>query len=134
MFQDSEVFHLDKIKIYNADRTACIMLPRVRDVEVGAEEESKTITMASGRTVKDILGYRSKVTAVWDWIPVETVTRLLQMLRGGDFLWVEYPSPTGTASGYFEIEYPSLNVFCYRAGEPVWHNMTLSMTAQEVTR
>ena len=106
----------------------------MRDVEVGAEEESKTITMASGRTVKDILGYRSKVTAVWDWIPADTVAQLLTLLRGGDFLWVEYPSPQGMESGYFEIEYPSLNVFCYRGGQAVWHNMTLSMTAQEVSR
>ena len=50
---------MDKITIYSADKSRSITLPRVRDIEVGAEEESKTVTMASGKTVKDILGYRT---------------------------------------------------------------------------
>ena len=53
---------MDKITIYSADKSRSITLPRVRDIEVGAEEESKTVTMASGKTVKDILG-DVKVTA-----------------------------------------------------------------------
>lgn len=55
---------MDKITIYSADKSRSITLPRVRDIEVGAEEESKTVTMASGKTVKDILGYRTNITAV----------------------------------------------------------------------
>ena len=105
----------------------------MRDIEVGAEEESKTVTMASGKTVKDILGYRTNITAVWDWIPADLVTQLLRLLKSGAFLWVEYPAPDGSGAGFFSIEYPTLSVFCYRSGVPVWHDMTLSMTAQEVT-
>ena len=107
---------MDKITIYSADKSRSITLPRVRDIEVGAEEESKTVTMASGKTVKDILGYRTNITAVWDWIPAD----------------LEYPAPGGNGAGFFSIEYPTLSVFCYRSGIPVWHDMTLSMTAQEV--
>ena len=107
-------------------------MPRVRDIEVGAEEVSKAITMASGKTVKDILGYRVKITAVWDWIPANFVTDLLDLFKTGAFLWVEYPSPNKSGAGFFSIEYPTLSVFCYKNGIPVWHDMTLSMTAQEV--
>lgn len=124
---------MDKITIYSADKSRSITLPRVRDIEVGAEEESKTVTMASGKTVKDILGYRAKVTAVWDWIPAVLVTELLNLLKTGAFLWVEYPAPSGNGAGFFSIEYPTLSVFCYKNSVPVWHDMTLSMTAQEVT-
>lgn len=124
---------MDKITIYSADKSRSITLPRVRDIEVGTEEESKTVTMASGKTVKDILGYRAKITAVWDWFPAEQATELLNLLKTGAFLWVEYPSPDGNDSGFFSIEYPTLSVFCYRDGITVWHDMTLSMTAQEVT-
>jgi len=124
---------LDNITIYSSDKSHSVTLPRVRDIEVGAEEESKTVTMASGKTVKDILGYRAKVTAVWDWIPADLVTELLNLLKTGAFLWVEYPAPDGSGAGFFSIEYPTLSVFCYRDGIPVWHDMTLSMTAQEVT-
>ena len=124
---------MDKITIYSADKSRSITLPRVRDIEVGAEEESKTVTMASGKTVKDILGYRAKVTAVWDWIPAALVTELLNLLKTGAFLWVEYPAPSGNGAGFFSIEYPTLSVFCYKNSVPVWHDMMLSMTAQEVT-
>ena len=124
---------MDNITIYSSDKSHSVTLPRVRDIEVGAEEESKTVTMASGKTVKDILGYRAKVTAVWDWIPADLVTELLNLLKTGAFLWVEYPAPDGSGAGCFSIEYPTLSVFCYRDGIPVWHDMTLSMTAQEVT-
>ena len=124
---------MDKITIYSADKSRSITMPRVRDIEVGAEEASKTVTMASGKTVKDILGYRAKITAVWDWFPAELVTELLNLLKTSAFLWVEYPSPDGNSVGFFSIEYPTLSVFCYKNGVPVWHDMTLSMTAQEVT-
>ena len=77
---------MDKITIYSADKSRSITLPRVRDIEVGAEEESKTVTMASGKTVKDILGYRTNITAVWDWIPADLVTQLLRLLKSGAFL------------------------------------------------
>ena len=124
---------MDKITIYSSDKSHSVTLPRVRDIEVGAEEESKTVTMASGKTVKDILGYRAKVTAVWDWIPADLVTELLNLLKTGAFLWVESPAPSGNGAGFFSIEYPTLSVFCYKNSVPVWHDMTLSMTAQEVT-
>nr|DAL37037.1 MAG TPA_asm: hypothetical protein [Caudoviricetes sp.] len=133
MYPDREVLLLDKITIYSSDKSHSVTLPRVRDIEVGAEEESKTVTMASGKTVKDILGYRAKVTAVWDWIPADLVTELLNLLKTGAFLWVEYPAPSGNGAGFFSIEYPTLSVFCYKNSVPVWHDMTLSMTAQEVT-
>ena len=84
------------------------------------------------KTVKDILGYRVKITAVWDWIPANFVTDLLDLFKTGAFLWVEYPSPNKSGAGFFSIEYPTLSVFCYKNGIPVWHDMTLSMTAQEV--
>ena len=124
---------MDKITIYSSDKSHSVTLPRVRDIEVGAEEESKTVTMASGKTVKDILGYRAKVTAVWDWIPADLVTELLNLLKTGAFLCVESPAPSGNGAGFFSIEYPTLSVFCYKNSVPVWHDMTLSMTAQEVT-
>ena len=51
MYPDREVLLLDKITIYSSDKSHSVTLPRVRDIEVGAEEESKTVTMASGKTV-----------------------------------------------------------------------------------
>lgn len=132
MFQSKGVKHLDKIKIYNYEKTECVTMPRIKDITVGADEESKKTTMASAKIVKDVIGYRPTVSASWDYVPAETIKDLLNLIRKGTFLWVEYPSPTGDASGYFDIEYPNCNIFCYKNGIAMWHNVSLDMTAQEV--
>ena len=108
-------------------------MPRVKDVAVGAKEVANTVTMASGKVVKDVLGYRTTITATWDYVPAAAIVTLLTLMRSSPFLYVEYPSPSGDASGTFEAEYPTLTVFCYKNGVAVWHDVTLTMSAQEVT-
>lgn len=107
-------------------------MPRSKDISVGAEEVSKRTEMASAKIVKDIIGYRATVSATYDYVPAQTIKELIDFIRKGDFLFVEYPSPTGDKSGYFEIEYPDVTVFCYKNGIAVWHDVSLEMTAQEV--
>ena len=124
---------MDKIKISSADRSVAIEMPRIKDISVGAVEVANTVTMASGKVVKDMIGYRATVEAVWDFVPASKLTALAALLRSGGFFFVEYPSPTGDTSGMFEIEYPSMNVFAYKGGVAVWHDVKLKMTAQEVT-
>ena len=124
---------MDKIKIYSLDRTSCIELPRIKDIQVGAEEVANTVKMASGKVVKDMIGYRSTVKAAWDYIPASTLSALAVLLRSGGFFFAEYPSPTGDASGVFEIDYPTMSIFSYKNGIAVWHDVTLKMTAQEVS-
>lgn len=123
---------MDKIKIHNLDRTASITLPRTKNISVGAQPISKSVTMASGKIVKDIIGYRTNIKAAWDYMPAAAVASLIGILRSGGFCFVEYPSPAGDASGHFEIDYPSMSVFSFKNGVAVWHAVTLSMTAQEV--
>jgi len=124
---------LDKITIYDSAMTQSVTMPRVKKIIVGAKELSKTITMASGKIVKDMIGYRASVVAQWDWLPAETVSALAVLLHGGGFFYVEYPSPSGDASGMYEIDYPSMQVFGFKNGTAVWHDVKLSMTAQEVS-
>ena len=110
-----------------------VTMPKIRDISVGGEEVATTTTMASGRTVKDIVGFRRTITAKWDYVPATTITSLLSMLRGGGFYTVSYYDPEdGETSGTFEIDTPTMEVFAYRGGAPIWHNVTLSMTAQGV--
>ncbi len=125
---------MDKIKIYSIDRQTCIELPRVKDVQVGAQEVANTVTMASGKVVKDMIGFRPSITASWDYLPASILSSLAALLRSGGFFFVEYPSPTGDNDGTFEIQYPTMTVFQYKDGVAVWHDVTLKMTAQEVLR
>ena len=133
MSQSKGVLQLDKIRISNMERTDTVVMPRVKTITVGAKEESKRTVMVSGKVVKDVLGHRTTIAAAWDWIPADTVAALSSLLRKNSFLWVEYPSPEGFAAGSFEVSYPSMNVFSYKNGEAVWHDVKLDMTAQEVT-
>lgn len=123
---------MDKTTIYNMDKIESITLPRTKQIKVGAKEESRKTIMVSGRIVKDVLGYRTAITASWDYVPAGIIARLTIMLRQNSFIWVEYPSPSGFAEGWFEAEYPTMSVFGYRDGVAVWHDVTLNLTAKEV--
>lgn len=124
---------MDKIRISSADLLTVIEMPRVKDIKIGAEEVANTVTMASGKVVKDMIGYRTTIQAEWDYVPAATLTALAVLLRQGGFFFVEYPAPTGDASGMFEVEYPSMEVFQFKNGVAVWHDVELRMTAQEVS-
>jgi hypothetical protein len=123
---------LDKVSISSQDGTTTITMPRVKSVTVGASEVSKSVTMASGKVVKDMIGFRPTVTAQWDWLPANTISALAKLLASGGFFSVKYPAPAGEASGTFEIDYPTMSVFAYKNGVPVWHDVKLTMTGQGV--
>ncbi len=122
---------LDRITISNG--IATITMPKVRVVSVGGESVYSEVEMASGRKVRDIVGFRPAVSAKWDWVPASTMAALHAMLRSGEYLFVEYPDPVeGDASGYFDVNYPTSETFQFVDGEARWHNVSLTMTAQGV--
>lgn len=125
------MLHLDKIKISKG--TTVIEMPRVRAVKVGGKEECREITMASGKTVKEMIGFRTTIKAEWDWLPAKTITDLHALLRQGGYFLAEYPDPAiGDASGMFSVSYPETKIFKFNGLEPRWHGVSLTMTAQEV--
>lgn len=109
-----------------------VVMPRVKAVDVSATEVAKETEMASGKMVKDVLGYRATITAVWDYVPSTTITALLGLLKTGGYFTVTYPAPTGDATGVFSVRYPSVGIFAFIDGAPMWHGVTLVMEAQEV--
>ena len=123
---------MDRITISTTDGRTRIVMPRVKDIQVGAEEVCNTVKMASGKLVKDMIGYRPVVSAAWDYVPAATLQQLANALRSDGFFYVEYPAPTGDTVGVFEIEYPQMRVFQYRDGIAVWHDVKLKMTSREV--
>lgn len=109
-------------------------MPRVRAVKVGGVEVANEITMASGKLVKEMIGFRTTITAEWDWLPAQTITDLHALLRQGGYFAVEYPDPvTGDAIGLFSVSYPETKIFKFNGTSPMWHGVSLTMTAQEVT-
>lgn len=111
-----------------------IEMPRTRTLEVGGEPVAKEATMASGLMVQDVVGYRKKLSAKWEWIPVETLAQLTALVRTGEYIEIQYPDPVdGTASGMFKVTIGDAKIFRFTDGEPRWYNVDLTAKAQEVT-
>ena len=121
------MWHLDNIVIGGVE------MPRTKSIEIGGEYESKETTMASGKIVRDVIGWRTELTAEWEWVPAGLLAQLVPIARSGEFVTIQYPDSTGEdASGTFSIEIGEQKVFKFVNGEPMWYNVELTATAQEV--
>lgn len=110
-----------------------IEMPRTKTIEIGGEYESKETTMASGKIVRDVIGWRTELTAEWEWVPAGLLAQLVPIARSGEFVTIQYPDSTGAdTSGVFSIEIGEQKVFKFVNGEPMWYNVQLTATAQEV--
>lgn len=112
---------------------AGIEMPRVRTIEVGGSYEAKEATMASGKIVRDVLGWRAEVRATWEWVPAGLLSQLIPIARSGEFVPVQYPDANGEdATGVFSIDIGNQKIFKFVEGDPMWYNVELTATAQEV--
>lgn len=101
--------------------------------ELDYEEVGTKYTMASGKQVKDITGYRAILTIPTGYLVLEDYIRLSEMLRSGKFLQISYPGVEGDKSGMFDIAPPTNKAFKYGDdGVSMWYAVTLICTAQEV--
>lgn len=111
-----------------------ITMPPTKKVSDAGEPVFTETTMASGLRVRDIKGFRAGFTYEWDYVPAATITALIALLRTGSFFTVDYFDTDGTdKQGVFSIDYPSLELFTFRDGIPMWHNCKLKIMAQGVT-
>lgn len=110
-----------------------IIMPETRSLEIGGEYLSKETTMASGKIVRDIIGWRKILTASWEYVPAGTLASLVALTRSGKFVNIEYPDSTGEdVAGMFSIEIGKQKIFKFRGSSPYWYNVELTATAQEV--
>lgn len=110
-----------------------IEMPRTKTIEIGGGYESKETTMASGKIVRDVIGWRTELAAEWEWVPAGLLAQLVPIARSGEFVTIQYPDSTGSdTSGVFSIEIGEQKVFKFVNGEPMWYNVQLTATAQEV--
>lgn len=121
------------LKIYNG--ADILEMPKVR-YTISAEEVAEESTMLSGKIVKDILGCRTIIEAEWEWIPAETLSALIKLVRTGKFYEVEYQDIDGaTKKEPFQFSQPELEIFTFtKDGTAVWTKASLTMTAQEVSK
>ncbi len=108
-------------------------MPRTRTLEVGGEEVVREATMASGKLVRDVIGWRQILSASWEWLPVEVLAAVTALTRTCAFVEIIFPDPVqGVSRGMFRIDIGNAKVFKFSDGEPRWYNVNLQATAQEV--
>lgn len=125
---------MERIKIYSLDGATSVTLPRCRPT-LSYEDETITAKMASGKMVEDVVGLRPVIKAAYGYVPAADMAALNAMVLEGGFHRVEAPGvSSGNIDAKFKITPPTYEVFKYIAGEPMWCNVTLTLTAQEVIR
>ncbi len=127
---------MDRIKIYDKNNINFIELPKTKNIETTEEMVCEETTMASGKIVIDIKGYRPGFKAEWEWLPAGLLEELLPILRKGGFFKVEYPAVKGinTGIGVFKIDFSGQKIFKFINGNPMWYGLQLTFTGQEVRR
>lgn len=112
---------------------AGIQMPKTKTLEIGGSYEAIETTMASGKVVRDIIGWRTELSATWEWVPAGLLAQLVPIIRQGSFVEIQYPDSTGEdVAAMFSVEIGNQKIFKFVDGEPMWYNVELSATAQEV--
>jgi hypothetical protein len=116
------------------DYTDTITLLRDLEIDIDNEEISKSATMASGRTVKDIVGYKDVLKIPVGYLSLEDVAKLRAMIkRNGGLLTISYPTPNGDETRQFMVDQPTYTTFDYdENGVSIWKGVTITATTLEV--
>lgn len=100
----------------------------IRPKNIGA-----TATMASGKTVMDIIGVKSELNIPTGWLSPTDLRTLRAMINDKHILSVTYPDVDGDKTRDFLFEQPEYKAIIYDDdGVSQWCGVTLSATQQGV--
>ena len=121
-------------RIIITDNIDTVTLNRDLMFDLTPEEISKSAVMASGRTVKDVIGYKDTLKLPVGYLSLEDNSKLCQMIkRNAGLLTISYPSPTGDKTEQFIVEPPTYTTFDYDdEGVAIWKGVTISAKTLEV--
>lgn len=120
----------DHIIITNGTDTLHL-LPGI-EFNITPVEVVETAVMASGREVRDYIGYRNVLEIPTGWLSAEDLAKLKWMILTSHVLTVTYPTPEGDAVGEFSMPIPAMRAFKYGSDGSVWYGVTLTMSETEV--
>lgn len=114
------------------DGTSTVTLLSKLRFTITAEFVGTTATMASGRTVRDIVGVKNTLTVPTGWLSAADLSLLRRMIYTSHILTVTYPDLDGDKTAEFFIDPPELKSFKYGAdGVEQWYGVTLKMVQYE---
>lgn len=121
-------------RIIITDNIDTVTLNRDLMFDLTPEEVSKEAVMASGRTVKDVIGYKDSLKLPVGYLSLDDNSKLCKMIkRNAGLLTISYPSPTGDKTQQFIVEPPTYTTFDYDdEGVAIWKGVTISAKTLEV--
>lgn len=107
------------------------LLPEI-EFDIVPVEVAHAATMASGREVRDWIGYRNTLNIPTGWLSASDLALLNRMIRVSHALTVTYPTPEGDRTSVFYFTLPTMRAFQYGSGGSVWYGVTLTASESEV--
>lgn len=99
------------------------------------ETVATTATMASGKTVMDVVGVKDVLEIPTGWLPVGELSKLREMIKKSPALTVSYPTVGGEKTDVFVVDQPECKAFSYGDdGVTQWYGVTLTMRQQGVDK
>lgn len=115
------------------DGTNTVTLRNDLVYQIEYEEVGTTKTMASGKIVKDIVGFRPVLNIPTGYVALNDIQTLKRMINSGKFLKITYPGVEGDEARLFAVSSPVFKSFKYgEDGVSVWYGVELHCMAQEV--
>ena len=109
------------------------LLPDLK-IEITPKEIGKQAEMASGRAVKDVVGYKDRLKIPVGYLPLEDVRKLQQMIRrNAGYLTISICNVAGDRTEKYVVEEPTYTTFSYdENGVAVWRGVIINATTAEV--
>lgn len=95
-----------------------------------------SVTMASGREVRDVIGYKDNLKLPLGYLTLDQVNLLRNMIKNNNgLLQISYPTPNGDVTDWFIVNQPTYTSFGYNdEGVAIWKGVTINCTQVEVQR
>ena len=91
-------------------------------------------TMASGRTVMDVVGEKITLEIPTGWLSATDLAKLKLMIRRSHILTIAYPDVDGEKRDQFYVDHPVYKAFKYGVdGVEQWYGVTLTATQYGVS-
>lgn len=111
-----------------------VTLMKDLEFEVVPEFVGGTVTMASGRTVRDHVGIKNTLKIPTGWLSPADLSKLCRMIGAGQVLWISYPDVDGDRTEEFWVNPPVRKSFSYdKNGVNQWYGVELTASQYGVT-
>lgn len=112
------------ISITDGENTVVLM--KDLEFEIKPEFVGETVTMASGRTVRDHAGIKNTLHVPTGWLSPAELNLLCRMIGAGNVLIIRYPDVDGDHEDEFWVDPPVRKSFSYGPdGVKQWYGVEL---------